>query len=281
VIAPELQSVAHFEVVSEGPHQLDFDIHEGDVVPPRATAAAGEVTLNLRNHTPHNLAYSVYISPYPPPELRAPDFQFPRRVLLPYLTGRRLLTTQAFTELFRAQSIPADGGLELKSLTVLFTDLKGSTAMYERIGDFSAYDLVRLHFSALRDIVSVRGGAVVKTIGDAIMASFNEPHSAVDAAVAMNREIRAVGPDLLLKIGIHAGPCIAVEFNDRLDYFGQTVNIAARVQDLADANEIVVTELIYAAPGVQELVAAVNLEPTRENANLKGIGEPTAIVRLK
>jgi class 3 adenylate cyclase len=281
VLAPELQAVAHFDAGPEGPSTADFDFHEGQVMPARATVSAGQVTLNLRNRTPNDLAYQVFISPYPPPELRAPDYRIPRRVLLPFLTGRRLLTAQAFTDLFRAQSIPADRGLELNNLTVLFTDLKGSTAMYERSGDLGAYDLVRRHFSALREIVSLRGGAVVKTIGDAIMASFDEPRSAMDAAVSMNQDIRAVGPDLLLKIGIHAGPCIAVELNERLDYFGQTVNIAARVQGLADANEIVVTDLIYAAPGVAELAAAASLEPTRENAKLKGIGEATAVVRLR
>ena len=72
-----------------------------------------------------------------------------------------------------------------------------------------------------------------------------------------------------------------MELNERLDYFGQTVNIAARVQGLADANEIVVTELIYGSPGVAELAAAASLEPTRENAKLKGIGEATAVVRLR
>ena len=79
---------------------------------------------------------------------------------------------------------------------------------------------------------------MVKTIGDAVMATFPAPDRALAAALRMREAIGGVGSetrheDLLLKIGIHEGPCLAVMLNDRLDYFGQTVNIAARVQGLA------------------------------------------------
>src|SRR6185312_3715437 len=98
------------------------------------------------------------------------------------------------------------------SLTFLFTDLKGSTALYDRVGDIKAYDLVREHFDLLNKIVAAEEGAVVKTIG----------------GVGHDGKDEGQGEDLLLKIGIHEGPCLAVMLNDRQDYFGQTVNIAAR-----------------------------------------------------
>ena len=281
LLAPELHSVLHFEAGTEGSSLLEVELHDGRAIPDFARVKAGEVRIVVRNRTLRRTPLAVFADPVPPPELRDASFRPPQRVLLPYLSGRKLITNQTFTDLFRSESIPAEGGLELKDLTVLFTDLKGSTAMYERIGDLRAYDLVRRHFSKLRGIVAQRGGAVVKTIGDAIMASFSEPRLAMDAAVAMHREIREVGPDLLLKIGMHTGPCIAVELNERLDYFGQTVNIAARVQGLAEGSEIVVTAPVFGATGVGELARQARLEVSRENANLKGIGGATPVVRMR
>jgi class 3 adenylate cyclase len=92
----------------------------------------------------------------------------------------------------------------------------------------------------LHEIVASEAGAVVKTIGDAVMATFATPDRAIAAALRMRGAMRALNDksgreDLLLKIGVHAGPCIAVSMNERQDYFGQTVNIASRVQNLANA----------------------------------------------
>src|SRR5205823_2665039 len=129
-------------------------------------------------------------SPIPTEEDRAAmnkSTGWPRRPVKPYLTGKTLVTNQTFRELFRAESIPSQDGLHFGSLTLLFTDLKGSTEMYERIGDFRAYSLVREHFAFLREVVASHGGALVKTIGDAVMATFPEPSSGVEAAAQMNR----------------------------------------------------------------------------------------------
>jgi class 3 adenylate cyclase len=122
------------------------------------------------------------------------------------------------------------------------TDLKGSTLLYEQIGDLNAFALVQQHFERLQAATVRHGGAVVKTIGDAVMATVAEPAAAVRAAIDMLNEIEAInhgfpGKQLLRKIGRHRGASIAVTLNE-LDYFGQTVNVAARVQSLADTNEI-------------------------------------------
>ena len=139
----------------------------------------------------------------------------------------------SFTE--EPVSLPAEGGLEFKGSTLLFTDLKGSTVLYERLGDLRAYELVRQHFAVLRSIAAAAGGSIVKTIGDAVMASFADPLAAMHAVTRMHQAIEQLGEgELHLKIGVHSGSCIAVELNDRLDYFGRTVNIAARVQGHKD-----------------------------------------------
>ncbi len=160
----------------------------------------------------------------------------------PFLTAKRLLTNQVFRDIYGTDTIDLNQRLKITSLTFLFTDLKGSTELYERVGDLVAFDLVRAHFRVLNEIVAAEAGAVVKTIGDAVMATFATPDRAVTAALRMREAMRDLndghrGQDLLLKIGIHEGPCLAVVLNDRQDYFGQTVNIAARVQALADSTQ--------------------------------------------
>ncbi|PJE19792.1 MAG: hypothetical protein CK431_30475, partial [Mycobacterium sp.] len=104
--------------------------------------------------------------------------------------------------------------------------------LYERVGDATAYNLVREHFTLLAEVVRDHDGAVVKTIGDAVMASFDDPAQAVRAALAMQHRIVAAASGaepLVLKIGVHAGPSVVVTLNDRLDYFGSTVNMTARL----------------------------------------------------
>ncbi|MDO9060929.1 MAG: DUF5939 domain-containing protein, partial [Bradyrhizobium sp.] len=153
----------------------------------------------------------------------------------PFLTAKRMLTNQTFRDVFKADNLHVDQRLKITSLTFLFTDLKGSTALYERVGDLAAFDLVRAHFHALLGIISSEKGAVVKTIGDAVMATFIRPEHAIVAGLRMRAAMDELNAergtrDLVVKIGIHEGPCLAVMLNERQDYFGQTVNIAARVQ---------------------------------------------------
>ena len=103
----------------------------------------------------------------------------------PFLTAKRLLTNQIFHDIYRTNTLDVDQRLKITSLTFLFTDLKGSTELYERVGDLAAFDLVRAHFRMLQEIVALEGGAVVKTIGDAVMATFPTPDRAVAAALRM------------------------------------------------------------------------------------------------
>jgi len=201
----------------------------------------------------------------------------------PFLTAARLLTTQTFRDLFRAEVIRATEGIGVKDITLLFTDLKGSTAFYQRIGDLNALDLVQRHFERLRDATVRRGGTIIKTIGDAVMAAFQHPADAVGAALDMLAGVEALNRDLgarnlILKIGVHQGAAIAVTLNDRLDYFGQTVNVAARVQGLADAGEVYLTREVRDAPGVAALLAPCAVEAT--TARLRGLGQEMEVFRV-
>lgn len=199
------------------------------------------------------------------------------------LTGKRLLNSQTFRDLFRSEVIERAEGLSVRDMTILFTDLKGSTALYTRIGDMKAFSLVRQHFDHLGNVVVAHNGAIVKTIGDAVMASFLNPLDALRAALDMLATIEAfnrglASKEIILKIGIHKGTSIAVTLNDRLDYFGQTVNIAARVQGLASAEEICITNEVSEFPGVKQLLSGFKV--TAEKAQLKGLQEEVSVYRL-
>jgi class 3 adenylate cyclase len=203
----------------------------------------------------------------------------------PFLTAKRLLTNQTFRDIYRTDTLDVDQRLKITSLTFLFTDLKGSTALYERVGDLVAYDLVRQHFRVLHEVVAAEAGAVVKTIGDAVMATFPTPDRALAAALRMREEMARINAernneDLLLKIGIHEGPCLAVTLNDHQDYFGQTVNMAARVQGLASSRAIIVTKPVVDDPNAAKILEKSGLHPTMQHAALRGIGEETMVYEI-
>ena len=198
----------------------------------------------------------------------------------PFLTAKRLLTNQTFRDIYRTDTLDVDQGLKITSLTFLFTDLKGSTALYDRVGDIVAYDLVREHFRILHEIVASEAGAVVKTIGDAVMATFSTPDRALAAALRMRDSVQGLKNDLLVKIGIHEGPCLAVTLNDRLDYFGQTVNIAARVQSLADSRAIFATKSVVENAQVSKMLETGNLQLTEQVAALRGVADRMTVYQI-
>ena len=203
----------------------------------------------------------------------------------PFLTAKRMLTNQTFRDVFKADNLNIDQRLKITSLTFLFTDLKGSTALYERVGDLAAFDLVRAHFHALLEIISAEKGAVVKTVGDAVMATFNRPEQALAAGLrirgAMDRLNAERGTnDLVVKIGIHEGSCLAVMLNERQDYFGQTVNIAARVQGLSTSQAIHITGPVIDAPAVAAILDREAITPIQKQAALRGIADKIVVYEI-
>jgi class 3 adenylate cyclase len=135
--------------------------------------------------------------------------------------------------------------LAVSHIAFLFSDLKGSTRLYERIGDAPAYSRVSRHFDFITREVS-RGGSVIKTMGDGVMCAFYRLDDALATAIRLQDEVGAwcqdqgIDPPLALKAGVHHGPAIAMTANGRLDYFGRTVNLAARVADQSRGGDVVV-----------------------------------------
>jgi class 3 adenylate cyclase len=259
------------------PQKLLFTFLGSSYRPEDATAMPGPLVLEVANATSQRGILSIV--QYAPGEAD-------HDALLefdPYLTGKHLLTSQTFKSLFRSEVVGGAQGLAIRDIAILFTDIRGSTALYQRIGDLNAFQLVQQHFDLLRETTVRHGGAIVKTIGDAVMAAYPDATHAVGAALDMLSAIERFNTDqperpVLLKIGIHHGAAISVTLNDELDYFGQTVNIASRVQEMADAAEVWITEAVWRYPGVEELLDLYSVET--HVSNLHGIEQPMTVVRV-
>jgi class 3 adenylate cyclase len=199
-------------------------------------------------------------------------------------TAYYLSTVEEFRRLFSRDLLKRGTPLKVSRVTVLFTDLTGSTALYARAGDAAAFRFVDDHFDVLKVAISRRGGVLVKTMGDAVMAAFRDPRecirAATDALHAFDRFARETehGATVGLKLGAVAGPCYVVTANGALDYFGQTVNVASRVQHLAESGEIVVSEEIFATLSEEDR-REIRVEE-RFEARVKGVDAPLDLVRL-
>jgi class 3 adenylate cyclase len=267
--SPQSRGVARIEIADEHDTQgAELTFEPVVILPEQVRLAAGDVTIQVMNQTPHILTAVL------------DDGRWARLALTP----GTLMTLPAFRALFSVEALAAGVELSITRVGLLFTDLAGSTALYERAGEGRAFRLVGEHFEILRVAIEEAGGAVIKTIGDAVMGAFPDGESALQAAIAIQQAIHTLDtgdfadPASLLKIGLHAGPCYAVTLNDRLDYFGAAVNLAARAQHEARGGQIVATAAVYdSAP---DLVTAAGLVAEPFEVLLRGISAPVQLYRI-
>jgi class 3 adenylate cyclase len=263
--------------VEPGP-AADFMIEDGSIPqltltdgPPQLGAAEDRVFVRNAGSTPRTLVVED------------------RRWAQDALTAHEATTMQAFRDLFADQVLRPGDQVAIGRIALLFTDIKGSTDLYNRVGDARAYGLVREHFAELTRAVREHDGGVVKTIGDAVMAAFTSPADALAAALAIRDAIALFNQRLaaesgseriaiLVKVGLHSGACIAVTLNDRLDYFGSTVNLAARLEGESSGGDIVLSETMAMEPGIADRLGA--LGAVRETVPVKGFAEPIALRRI-
>ena len=198
------------------------------------------------------------------------------------VTAAEVTRNQTFRDLFSSEVLEYGEFVSVGSLTLVFTDLRDSTRLYTRVGDARAYGRVMEHFEVLREAIVNEGGSVVKTIGDAVMAVFPTPAPALAALDAARRELRLRedGEPLVLKAGLHHGPCIAVTLNDRLDYFGTTVNVAARLGSLSSGEDTVISDEVRRDPGVEAYLADARADVASANVSLRGIDGGARIWRV-
>jgi class 3 adenylate cyclase len=196
--------------------------------------------------------------------------------------GSVITTFPDFLDLFATEAPAAGVELSVSSLTLLFSDLTGSTALYERVGDARAFAIVEEHFRDMEKAIVEHGGAIVKTMGDAVMATFNSPAEALRAGLQMVAECERAHKDLGLevKIGLHDGPCLAVRANDKLDFFGTTVNVAARLQAQAKGSEVVIAEALLDHVEIHDTIRKEGMPMRRFEASLKGIRETQKLVGI-
>ncbi len=240
-------------------------VREGDAVatvalpadtlgdPPREHVAGVDGVVHLVNHTDREIAVTIEAAGW---EDRS-------------ATAALVSTMQVYQELFATDVLSADQEIAVRRLAVLFSDLKGSTALYQELGDARAYAVVRDHFKIFEDAISANEGVMVKTIGDAVMAVFTRSSQAVAAAREAHQKM---SKPVILRIGIHAGPLLAVRSNRRNDYFGTTVNLASRLEHVAEAGETVISS---------EVADEIGDDSPRETVRLKGIDHPVDVVRRK
>jgi class 3 adenylate cyclase len=198
-------------------------------------------------------------------------------------TAADVTALQVFRDLFATEVVRPGEEISIGSVTLMFTDLRDSTRMYRMIGDASAFGRVREHFAVLENAIAAEGGSIVKTMGDAVMATFRDPIDALKAVWKAQSEIAKYGEPLLwLKAGLHTGPCIVVNLNDRLDYFGSTVNLAARLPSFSHGGELIFSEAFYKDPEIQNFLAG-NVEPASLQCftgDVKGFDEPCTLWKL-
>lgn len=203
-------------------------------------------------------------------------------------TAAVVTTLQAFRDTFSSEVLAPGVDLAVRQIAILFSDLQGSTALYRARGDAPSYTLVRDHFTFVREVLERHGGGVVKTLGDAVMAAFADPADALRAALEIQRQAPRRAEPLVIKLGLHAGSALAVTANGILDYFGQTVNLAARLGAQSAGGDVVIAALLADDPGVaallRESIEVGRLRVAPFSAHLRGAtlgGSEMALLRLR
>jgi class 3 adenylate cyclase len=207
------------------------------------TVRPGQVSISLTN-VGHALSGMIMYNENLPDELTIDQ-------LPPRLSGLQIIHYPDYKRLFGEQVLSERERMKIRAVTIMFTDITGSTRMYENLGDARAYNIVRDHFEILFKTIENNGGTVIKTIGDAVMVSFVTNEQALKAAAdafagfSEYNSNRLEEEQIKVKIGIHRGAAVLVNLNNRLDYFGSIVNKAARIQSVSKSYEVSFSEEVY------------------------------------
>jgi class 3 adenylate cyclase len=179
-----------------------------------------------------------------------------------------VIAMPAFRRLCPEQLLRPGDDVEIGRVAIVFTDLQGSTKLYDALGDATTFHLVRDHFAFLSERMERHNGFIVKTVGDAVMAAFHDPADAVRAVLSIQDEVADFNRGrrdggVILKVGLHLGSCIAVTAGGVLDYFGSTVNTASRLEHQCRGGEVIKGRML-----------------SEDSATLRGLSEPVRFVRV-
>ncbi len=201
-------------------------------------------------------------------------------------TAAQVTCLQEFRDLFSSEVLAPGQQHAIRHIALVFSDLRGSTRMYEGIGDAAAYSRVNRHFDFIKQAVVSARGSIVKTLGDGVMCAFQQLDDALTAAIEMQEQADAwckaqeIEPPLALKLSVHVGPVIAMTANDRLDYFGRTVNVAARLGDHSRGRDVVLLREVFEQASERIASGRDNLAVQVLTTRLRGFDAPRQLVRV-
>lgn len=246
--------------------------------------------LDFDNYADQNITISLSLHPNlfegtPPeqPAMRAVDKR------MAAVTVLDLIGVPKFRENFSSQIPNLDHSVKIRSVTLMFTDLIQSTAIYNDIGDLKAYVLVKEHFDVLFAEITAHSGGVIKTIGDAVMAVFHEPLTAVKVSFELQKAVKAIlrkhhlENGYGLKVGLASGPALVVNMNKVLDLFGTTVNKAARIVNFSDSENIAVCQNTLDDSELKQYLTGGSYSIKTIKERLKGLPglSEVALVKIK
>jgi len=178
-----------------------------------------------------------------------------------------IFTMPEYRDVFSRESLESHLRISMGVQVVMFTDIVNSTSFYNKMGDAAAFSEVKKHFTDTFAAVEKCEGAVIKTIGDSIMACFSDPEKALQAAVEIQDVFHSQRADtsIRLRVSLHFGQVIAVHLLQGLDLFGTTVNKAAKLQACANAGEVACSDEFFKALDASTQEKYANLTTRRKS----------------
>lgn len=257
----------HVQPDSKGLDNVTMTLEEGEKEE-EETLLSPQSDMIVKNNAGHPLLISIE-------DRRWPNYG---------VSAAEVTSQQLFRECFPKEYLRQSEKMRCEDLTVLFTDLIDSSSIYSDSGDEEAINTVMEHFEVLEKIIREERGAIVKTIGDAIMAVFREPASAVRAYQRSQKlfvETEESETPIRLKGGLHHGNCYAVTLNNRIDYFGNTVNFAARLVEKANSDELVISSKTLSNPHLEAYLEQDDIFCKIDSftSTLKGFGEKNYTIK--
>jgi serine/threonine protein kinase/class 3 adenylate cyclase len=188
------------------------------------------------------------------------------------LTAVRASALGLFRELFPGEILSPGQLVSVANVVLVVTDLEQAGNLYQRLGDTRAFGLIHEHFRLLDERIRGEGGALIKTVGEGLVAAFTEPVAAVRAALDFQPLLagREATHGLRLRVGVHRGPAMAATLNEHLDYFGTMVSVAGQLPRFAGGGEVVLTPAVAVDPQVAALLQTRNLRSEVLTVNLPG-----------
>jgi class 3 adenylate cyclase len=212
-------------------YQLDVSDLESEISLDNIPQRVGKL-MSFHNNVGHSLELSLELDAQVHDSLRIGE----------------VLSYSEFSDHFGKQSLSPQVAVSLGQQTILFSDIVGSSEIYRNMGDTIAFEKVKAHFEKNFEIVRRHNGQVVKTLGDSVMAAFPWTADAVRCAIEMQDWFESEKSELKIRISINSGNCLAITLTAGIDYFGNTVNLAAKLQSEAGSGEIILSESMGKLP---------------------------------